>query len=107
MTLGPALTAEEADTVRAILRAILPPDSQVYVFGSRATGECKPWSDLDLVIETPQALPLPLIARLREAFEESDLAWTVDLVDRRAVSEEFGRIIDASKVPLALRGARD
>ena len=95
-----ALSKQECATVLGILRSHLPEGAKVHVFGSRATGRCKPWSDLDLVIEAPEALPLSLIARLAEAFEESDLHWKVDLVDRRAVNEEFGRLIDQTKVPL-------
>lgn len=81
---------------RAILRRHLPATARVRVFGSRAGGDPKPRSDLDLAIEAPESLPLPLMAELAEAFAESRLRWKVDIVDRRTVSEAFGRIIDAS-----------
>ncbi len=84
--------------VAAILRDILPRDVTVHVFGSRASGRAKAWSDLDLMLEGPGPLPLSLVAALAEAFEESELPWKVDLVDRKTVSEGFGRLIDQSKV---------
>jgi predicted nucleotidyltransferase len=96
-----ALTPFEIAEVRAVLAAHLPAGISVGVFGSRAGGQPKPWSDLDLVLEGDSPLPLALLARLAEAFDEAKLAWKVDLVDRRAVSEAFGRIIDASRVDLA------
>jgi uncharacterized protein len=95
-----ALSDKELSVVSAVLRAHLPDDVQVHVFGSRASGKPKPWSDLDLVLDGPAPLPLSLVARLAEAFEESELPWKVDLVDRQTVSDGFGRLIDQSKVAL-------
>lgn len=94
-----ALSDGELLIVTAILRENLPEDVSLHVFGSRARGRVKNWSDLDLVLEGPAQLPLSLIAVLKEAFENSDLPWKVDIVDRRSVSAEFGRIIDLTKVP--------
>lgn len=96
-----ALTASELAQVRAILAAHLPPDVRVDVFGSRAKGAAKPFSDLDLVLEGDAPLPLSLLAALAEAFDESALPWKVDLVDRLAVTDAFGAIIDAGRVPLS------
>ena len=100
MTARPALTDMEKATVIEILHAHLPAETHVHVFGSRATGQCKPWSDLDLAIEATAHLSLSTLASLAEAFDESSLPWKVDPVDRRAVNEEFGRLIDLHKVSL-------
>lgn len=97
MNTAPALTPGELAEVQAILAAHLPPGVAVGVFGSRAGGTPKPWSDLDLVLEGDGPLPLALLASLAEAFDESALPWKVDLVDRRAVSAAFGAIIDAGR----------
>jgi predicted nucleotidyltransferase len=95
------LEAGELAQVRAILRAHLPDAVQVGVFGSRVEPErVKPMSDLDLVLEGTEPLPLSLIAELREAFDESALPFKVDLVDRCCVDPAFGAIIDAAKLPL-------
>lgn len=95
------LAADELAIVRAILAACLPDGVTAFAFGSRAGGRPKPWSDLDLVLEGPQPLSLDLMAELAERFSESSLPWKVDLVDRAAIDEEFGRIVDRAKVPLA------
>ena len=95
------LTDREFTVVNAILRAHLPHNVTVHGFGSRACGRAKVWSDLDLVLEAPAPLPLSLVATLAEAFEESELPWKVDIVDRKTVSDGFGRIIDQSKVGFA------
>lgn len=95
-----ALSDTELSIVRHILRTHLPKNVSVHVFGSRAVGRPKEWSDLDLVLEGPTALPLALVAELAETFEGSDLRWKVDIVDRRTVNAEFGRLIDKEKVEL-------
>jgi type I restriction enzyme S subunit len=81
--------------VRALLKQYVP-DCEVWVFGSRATGNIKPFSDLDLAI-----LPSALLGRgdlidLKEAFEVSDLPIRVDVLDFEAVSPEFQGIIKQS-----------
>lgn len=101
MTATLALTAAEESLVRAILARHLPAGVRAYVFGSRAGGVTKAWSDLDLALAGDGPLPLALLAELAEAFDESALPWKVDLVDRSAVSAAFGRIIDESAIALA------
>lgn len=96
-----ALEPAELDLVRALLATHLGPEVKISVFGSRSGGgTLKPWSDLDLVLDAPEPLPLATIAALREAFDEAPLRWKVDLVDRRTVSEDFGALIDQTATPL-------
>ncbi|WP_374407315.1 nucleotidyltransferase family protein [Pelagerythrobacter sp.] len=94
------LTADERATVTGILARSLPSGCRVFVFGSRAGGEVKPWSDLDLSLEGEEPLSLATLAALADAFDEAPLPWKVDLVDRSAVSAEFGAIIDRGKIAL-------
>ncbi len=100
MSVELALSDQELKTVRAILRRHLAARFKVYAFGSRAGGRVKPWSDLDLSIEGHEPVPLATLAALADDFDESDLIWKVDLVDRVTVSDAFGKIIDANKVAL-------
>ena len=75
-------------TVRAILLRDAP-GVPVYAFGSRATGRARKFSDLDLALLPNQALDWRVLARLREAFEESDLPITVDVIDWTQAGPEF------------------
>ena len=79
--------------VMAILHQHLP-DARVSVFGSRILGRAKPYSDLDLAIEVEPAPDWRTWARLKEAFEASDLPICVDLVDWHRASAEFKRLVD-------------
>ncbi|BAH76305.1 nucleotidyltransferase family protein [Solidesulfovibrio magneticus] len=92
------LAPDQLDTVRAILAAHLP-EATVFVFGSRARGTARPHSDLDLAVAADAPLPLGRLEALRDAFAASNLPMQVDVVDYRAVSTAFRRIIDATKAP--------
>lgn len=69
------------------------PGIPVYVFGSRARGTAKIHSDLDLVLKGDQRQSDSLIADLREAFDESRLPFTVELVDWNRISHDFQAVI--------------
>ncbi len=86
--------------VQDILRRHLPAGFCVWVFGSRAQGTAKNTSDLDLALAGPVALGHTDALRLEIAFEESNLPYTVDLVDLAAVSDSFRQIVERQKTPL-------
>lgn len=93
------LTLEERRIVDAILARLVPAVS-VCVFGSRATGQhVRRYSDLDLVLMTDEPLPPDQLAELAEAFEESDLPWTVDVIDWAAAGAAFRQRIEADLRP--------
>ena len=79
------LTDLQAAEVCAILRSVLTPLSQAtakaWVFGSRATGRARPYSDLDLLISSPAPLDWRARADLQDAFEASNLPFRVDVVE--------------------------
>lgn len=95
-----ALSPSEEAEVKVILAAHLPPEVRVGVFGSRATGHAKQWSDLDLALSGPGPISLVVMAALAEAFEGSHLPWKVDLVDLACVSPESRDVIVGSLIPL-------
>ena len=87
----------------AVMRETLPDSATVWVFGSRAKGTARPTSDLDLAIDAGRPLTRRESALLHDAFEESDLPYTVDVVDLHAVSDTFRALIDQEKVLLDRR----
>lgn len=97
--LAHGMCAQELALVQSILDTLLPMH-EVRMFGSRARGTPKPYSDLDLVImgETPVALST--LGQLREAFADSDLPWRVDVIDWASTSPEFRAHIEADCLPL-------
>lgn len=102
MTVPLDVPADHRGLVLGIIAAYLPPETLVWVFGSRATGTARRYSDLDLAIDAGRVLTLDEAAVLREVFEESDLPYKVDVVDWRTVSDHFRELIAAQRVPLVL-----
>ena len=82
------------ETIKRILAEYVG-DCEVRAFGSRIVGTSKDHSDLDVVVVAPKKIKRRTKMLLKEAFEESDLPFRVDIIDYNAVSDEFRTIIDA------------
>ena len=82
-----AITAVERRIVLALLKEHLP-DTTAWVYGSRVAGTARANSDLDLVVfTTPEQMRQ--VGELRDAFEESNLPFRVDLFVWDAVPENY------------------
>ena len=103
MAVTPAidLSAGQRRTVLALLSRYLP-NTAVWAYGSRVKWTSRPASDLDLVAfaEPEQAA---CVAELREAFDDSDLPFRVDLFVWDDVPSGFRKRIEAEHVVLARR----
>lgn len=69
------------------------PNSEVRVFGSRYKMTAKKYSDLDLVILEKEKIDWRIIEDIKEAFQESDLTFRVDVIDWNNIEEYFRKII--------------
>ena len=94
------LTPHDLAILQPILAALLPPDTAVFVFGSRATGTARRYSDLDLALSNAAQVNRETIARLHEALSNSDLTIKVDLVDLATLDPAFRRIVEAEMIAL-------
>ena len=95
------ITAEQRKTVLALLARHLP-NTTAWVYGSRVKWTSRPESDLDLVVfATPEQAGR--VSDLREAFEESNLPFRVDLFVWDTVPEQFRKQIEAEHVVLVER----
>ncbi|MCL1947053.1 MAG: nucleotidyltransferase domain-containing protein [Chitinivibrionia bacterium] len=73
-------------------------DCRVFAFGSRVKSSAKKTSDLDLLFESQEKLGFLRIQKIKEAFQESDLPFRVDVIDYNDISENFKKIINEEKV---------
>lgn len=80
-----ALTAEQLQTVRKILRRHIP-DAAVWAYGSRVKGTATDKSDLDMVVFGNVKKQ---IQSLREDFDESRLPFRVDIFAWNQIPEQF------------------
>ena len=84
---------EHLEIVLALLSKYLP-ECEVRAFGSRFSGTAKPYSDLDLAVVGQNRLDWRILSELKEAFQESELPFRVDLLDWNAISDEFRTVIE-------------
>ena len=87
---------------KEILLSILSqylPQTTIWAYGSRVTGKAQPWSDLDLVVfSDPEKRSR--ISLLKEALEESNLSFRVDLLEWESLPDSFK--LDISSSPTAI-----
>ena len=93
------LEARYLDEVRRILNRHAPA-ARAWAFGSRTSGRAKRFSDLDVALESEGGVSVETLARLRDAFSESDLPIKVDVVDWNALDPEFREVIAPRRVQL-------
>lgn len=93
------LTSAQQQTVRDILATVLG-EGRVWVFGSRATGRARPFSDLDVLVE--RRLTWAERALLSDHFEASHLPFKVDLVELDGLQPSMAQRIFAERVALSL-----
>ena len=93
------LSTVQLTTVQAILTSNVP-GVPAFLFGSRATGRAKKYSDVDIALMPVQPLNWLVLADLREAFETSNLPVTVDVIDWSAASPGFRAAVEPQLVAL-------
>ncbi len=65
---------------------------KVFIFGSRATGDARIFSDVDLGLESDDEISSTLLVELKGALEESNLPYHVDVVDFSKTADKFKKI---------------
>ena len=93
------LSPSQACEVRSILAGVLT-TPQAWVFGSRATGRARPYSDLDILISRTEPLTWRQRADLLDAFEASDLPFRVDVVEESRLAPGMVARVLAERLPL-------
>ena len=81
----------DEEIYREVIRIIAKylPDARVYLFGSRAKGTAKPYSDFDIAIEWKEKIPLHTMAKIREELDKLPTLKSFDLIDLKRVSGNF------------------
>lgn len=75
------------------IRLYVPDEKyRAFIFGSRATNTNRRYSDIDLGIAGPVPLPSKQYIQIKDAFEQSDLPYKVDVVDFSQVSDVFKKM---------------
>ena len=104
MTPSIDVTVEQRKTILSLLERHLP-GTAAWAYGSRVKRTSRPTSDLDLVVFATSERSCR-VGDLREAFEESDLPFRVDLFVWDEVPKSFRKRIKAERVVLVEKEQR-
>lgn len=88
-----SLNPGHLETIKGILARHVP-ECEIRAFGSRVTSTAMDYSDLDLAVVGARKLDADTLRLLKEAFEDSDLPFRVDVLDWHAISESFRKVIE-------------
>ncbi len=72
--------------------------ARLYLFGSRARGDARRASDIDIAILPEAPLEPGTLARIRDALEESTIPYEVEVIDLSSVDEPFRRKVLAEAI---------
>lgn len=95
------LPSEWKKIVEEVLHQYVP-DRRVVIFGSRAVGNPKPFSDIDLCVMGEKPLSAEVMSELKNAFVESDLPVRVDVIDWATTSSRFRKVVEQRNEEISL-----
>ncbi len=82
-----------------IFKYFPPEEYEVFLFGSRAAGNNRKWSDYDIGILGKGKIPYQILTKAENELEDSDIPYRVDIIDFTQVSDKFKSIALTSKKP--------
>lgn len=86
--------------IKETLKRYIPnPEAKFYIFGSRARGKYREYSDVDIAIDSSDLTPT-IKSRLELEFENSTFPYEVDIVDLNNIKESFRNLIQDDLVLL-------
>lgn len=94
------ISESQQQILQNVLTKHLPKNTVAYAFGSRVKGTAREYSDLDLVLKSPEAISILDLANLKEALAESDLPFRVDISVWQNLSDRFKTCIESDLVEI-------
>ncbi len=92
--------ASDLEEVRRLVTAGLRGyRTQIFLFGSWATGNASRASDIDVAVLPLEPMPRDVLSNIREALEDSLVIYPVELVDLSEATEDFRQRIVREGVP--------
>jgi predicted nucleotidyltransferase len=93
------LTQDQYDFIKGVVALPLQAKgAAVYCYGSRARGDHRPFSDLDLMVESKSPKELGLEA-IRDELRDSSFPFKVDLVHLSEFAESYKPSYKKDRVP--------
>lgn len=86
------MKAKDKKQIIEIIKKHLAP-VKIYLFGSRARGDYVAESDIDIALDAGAIIDLTLLEKIKDEIEDTNIPFTVDIVDLHRVSEDFKKQI--------------
>ena len=97
-----SISSADVHSISDILRKYIDPRKQTaFIFGSAATRKMRRSSDIDIGIEGEKLSPQTYFS-IKDEFEESDIPYTVDIVQFSRVDDRFKQIAKKDIIPLQI-----
>ncbi|OFZ30118.1 MAG: hypothetical protein A2622_09710 [Bdellovibrionales bacterium RIFCSPHIGHO2_01_FULL_40_29] len=76
--------------------------ARVFIFGSRANGKYKPFSDIDLTYKLPKNIQLAtgIVSKIHFELEESRFSFKIELVNYDELAQSYKTNIDREMIEL-------
>ncbi len=84
--------AAEEKIKETLFKYFSPNEYEVFLFGSRAMGNNRKWSDYDIGILGKSKIPTQILTKVEGELEDSDIPYKVGIVDFTQVSDKFKRV---------------
>lgn len=78
--------------VKDIIFPLVDNQTKVFIFGSRANNKARKFSDIDIGLEADNQINFETIGQIKQAFEESDLPYNVDIVEFSKLPKKFKKV---------------
>ncbi len=99
MTHIKGMTPDQIATILKIIHLRLPKVT-VYAYGSRVNGKPRKYSDLDIALDDGRKIGLSVILQLKESLSETNIPFSIDIIDYHSIGPTFKRIVDNEKIIL-------
>lgn len=83
---------EEKKLMIKLLYALFP-ESKIYLFGSRARGDHKEWSDIDIALDIGRQMTIKELTRAKNVLEALNIPEKIDVVDMHSIPENLKLVI--------------
>ena len=71
-----------------VIRKYLP-DCNIYLFGSRATGKAKEYSDIDIALDNFSVIDRRFLRKITDELEDTNIPLEIDVVDIYVSSDDL------------------
>lgn len=78
--------------------SVLIPQAKIYLFGSRARGNHKEYSDIDIALDAGQSLPPQDVDEVKCMLNESNIRQLIDVLDFYSVHEAMQQQIIKDRI---------